>query len=409
MKEFFKVTPLEKIFEYITQFPIVKTKKTDLINATGKILAEDILSDADIPAFPRSTMDGFATGASSTFGATESNPAYLSLTDTVLMGQSADFSIKQGQASKILTGGMLPKGADSVVMVEHTQTLDPATIEVYKSIAPGNNVVEIGEDFKKKNAVLFRGQILRPQEIGLLAALGIQEVKIYKKPAIGIISTGNELVSIDKSPLPGKIRDINTYTLAAMVHKAGAIPLTFGIVKDDFTAILDKCKTALEKSDLIMISGGSSVGTYDYTAKVLSSLPDSKILAHGISISPGKPTILANVGGKAFWGMPGHVVSAMVVFNIVVLPFIKSIGGLAVKNQEKIRIPAILTRNISSAQGRIDFVRVKLFYDNKTMWAKPVLGKSALLNTMIKADGLIKIDINTEGLDKGTKVFVKLI
>jgi molybdopterin molybdotransferase len=351
-------------------------------------------------------MDGYAVKASSTFGATEENPAYLTVKGTIDMGKPAGFSIGSGEAAKISTGGMLPDGSDSVIMIEYTEIIDKTTIEIYRSVAPGRHVLATGEDIKKGDNILSCGQRLRPQEIGLLAALGKDSVKVYKKPVIGIISTGDEIVPINNIPDKCRIRDINTYTLSSQVQKTGGIPVTYGIVGDDFDALLEKCSIAIAHSDMVLISGGSSVGTRDLTVEVLSSLPGSDIMVHGISISPGKPTILAKTSGKAIWGLPGHVVSAMIVFEIVIRPFIEKISGLSLKYKKELRIPALLSRNISSAQGRIDYMRVRLIEKNGIKWAEPVLGKSGLISNLTKADGLIEIGINTEGLDKGSKVWV---
>ncbi len=409
MKEFFKVTDLERVLEYASDFPKVETEEIGLLDTVGRVLAADVVSDIDLPEFARSTMDGYAVRASSTFGASEANPAYLTVIGSVAMGESPGFSIDPGDAAKISTGGMLPNGADCVVMIEHTEALDDTTLEVYKSVAPGQHVVEVGEDIRKNEILLTCGQKLRPQETGLLAALGKATVNVYKKPVIGIISTGDEVVSIHESPGLGQIRDINTYTLSSLIIEAGGIPVSFGIVQDDYDVLFNKCEKALAKSNMVLISGGSSVGVRDFTIEVLSALPDASILVHGISISPGKPTILAKSQKKAFWGLPGHVVSAMVVFTTVVRPFIEHIGGLSMQHKRNTARSARLSRNISSAQGRIDYIRVKLAEKDGVLWAEPVLGKSGLINTMVKADGLIAIGRNTEGLDKGTVVEVMLM
>jgi len=406
MKEFFKVTDLEHTLKYSAGFPNVGTEFVELHKAFERILAVDIVSDINLPDFARSTMDGYAVKASSTFGATEENPAYLTVKGTIDMGKPASLSISSGEAARISTGGMLPDGSDSVIMVEYTEIIDKRTIEIYRSVAPGRHVLAIGEDIKKGDNLLSCGQRLRPQEIGLLAALGKDSVKVYKKLVIGIISTGDEIVPINNIPDKGRIRDINTYTLFSLVREAGGIPVTYGIVGDDFDALLEKCSIAIAYSDMVLISGGSSVGTRDLTVEVLSSLPGSDIMVHGISISPGKPTILAKTSGKAIWGLPGHVVSAMIVFEIVIQPFIEKISGLSLKYKKELRIPALLSRNISSAQGRIDYMRVRLIERNGIKWAEPVLGKSGLISNLTKADGLIEIGINTEGLDKGSKVWV---
>jgi molybdopterin molybdotransferase len=404
MKEFFKVTELNRVFEYIPRFHKVGTEDVTLSEAPGRILASDIVSEADLPEFMRSTMDGYAVSAASTFGASEANPAYLTIKGSIAMGETPDFAIGPGEGARISTGGMLPEGADSVAMIEHTEAIDDTTIEAYKSVAPGQNIIEKGEDFQKGKALLRCGQKLGPAETGLLAAFGITTVRVYRKPVIGILSTGDEIVPVNAVPPPGKIRDINTYTLTAKIREAGGIPKTFGIVKDDFDGLFSACRPAMEQTDMILISGGSSVGVRDFTIEVLSALPESEILVHGISISPGKPTILCLSGGKAVWGLPGHVVSAMVVFEIVVRPFVRQVSGSSPTREYSRKLPALLTRNVPSVQGRTDFIRVKLLEIDGQRWAEPILGKSALLNTMVQADGLVEIGINVEGLDKGARV-----
>ena len=409
MKEFFKVKTIEEVLEYRTKFAPMETEEVPLTDAMGRILAEDIHSDIDLPDFPRSIMDGFAVKGASTFGASEGTPAYLSVKGSVAMGESSNLSVGPGEAVRISTGGMLPAGTDSVVMVEHTGAIDDTTIEVYRSVAPGQNMVTVGEDIKRGEAILPAGQPIRPQETGLLAALGRQKVGVYKRPVVGIISTGDEIVPVSDVPGPGQIRDVNTYTLMSQVMELGAVAVPFGIVGDDYDALLAKSARALDRCDLVLVSGGSSVGVRDFTIDVISAMENSAVLFHGISISPGKPTILASVQNKQFWGLPGHVVSAMVVFSRIVKPFIEYISGMGDDARKEIRVTARLSRNVASAQGRVDFVRIRLFQENGANWAEPILGKSGLISTMVKADGLIEIGMNTEGLDEGTEVEVILL
>lgn len=410
MKDFFTVTPLEQVFEYIPTFPVVATESIGIETAVGRILAQDISAAEDVPGFARSTMDGYAVCAAATFGASEGNPAYLTMDGAVAMGENPDAEITVGTAIRISTGGMLPKGADSVIMMEYAAEIDEATVEVYKSVAPGGNIITRGEDVQQGQRLLSAGTKLRPQEIGLLAALGIDRTTVYKKPVVGVISTGDEIVSISSTPGPGQVRDINSYSLRGQIIEAGAIPLNFGIIKDDYHVLSAACTQALQKTDILVISGGSSVGTRDLTIKVLNSLHDSQILVHGIPISPGKPTILARAGEKAVWGLPGHVTSAMVVFDRVVRPFIAHASGMAPDTDNYSRsVSAKISRNIASAQGRTDFLRVRLRETDEALWAEPVLGKSGLIHTMIQAHGLVEIDGNTEGLDKGTAVSVILL
>ncbi|UCD82379.1 MAG: molybdopterin molybdotransferase MoeA [Desulfobacterales bacterium] len=405
MKEFFKVKTIDQVLEYRKLFPLMPTESIPLAESAGRILATDIRSDIDLPDFSRSIMDGFAVKGSSTFGASEGNPAYLTVTGTVAMGESPDIAVGPGEAVRISTGGMLPVGADSVVMVEHTEAIDDTTIEVYRSVAPGQNMVTVGEDIKKGEIALTGGRRIRPQEAGMLAALGNQMVTVYKKPIIGIISTGDEIIPVGEVPGPGRIRDINTYTISGLIQEAGATPIPFGIVHDDYKALQAKSAQAFNQCDMVLVSGGSSVGARDFTIDVISAMEDAAILFHGISISPGKPTILARIKNKAFWGLPGHVVSAMIVFSRIVKPFIEHIGGCRTAERD-LRLAARLSRNIASTQGRVDYIRVRFYRKEGTTWVEPILGKSGLINTMVKADGLIEIGMNTEGLEKGTEVEV---
>ncbi len=406
MEDFFNVTDLETVLELTSGFPVMPEENIPLLDAAGRILSKDMISKENLPDFSRSVMDGYAVQASSTFGASDGNPAFLNIIGAIAMGETPALTIGPGEAARIPTGGMLPKGADSVVMVEHAEEIDDTALEVYKSVAPGQNMIEIGEDFKKNTPLLFKNSRIRAQESGLLAAFGVHQVPVFKKPVIGIISTGDEIIPIDRHPGPAEIRDINTYTLNSLVSESGGVPLPLGIVRDHYNDLLKKCILALEKTDMVLISGGSSVGNRDFTIKAISALPESDIMVHGIAISPGKPTILARAGTKAVWGLPGHVVSSMVVYHAVVKPFIEHISGLSGKVRHHFHVPAKISRNISSAQGRVDFIRVRLFQDNDQLWADPILGKSALINTMVKADGLIKIPLNSEGIEKGTWISV---
>lgn len=409
MKDFFNVMSLESVLKFRDLFKKTESEHIPLDLAHGRILAQDLVSDRDLPDFSRATMDGFAVKASSTFGASSGSPAWLTIKGAVAMGEQPDFTVGPGEAARIATGGMLPQGSDSVVMVEITEPVDDHTVEVYKSVAPGQHVIERGEDFEKGKLILEKGRTIRPQEAGLLAAFGLDPVTVYRKPRIGIISTGDEIVPVSQDPPPGHIRDINTHTLRGLVDKAGGMSTAYGIVKDNEKDLFSLCEKALGENDMLLISGGSSVGVRDFTTEVLQSLPDSEVLVHGISISPGKPTLLARVGDKAVWGLPGHVVSAMIVFDIVVKPFVYAMAGRQAEPEDLFDIPAVLTRNVASAQGREEYVRVKLIQRDKETLAEPVLGKSGTINSMVLAHGLIRIPMNTEGLDSGSLVRVRMM
>lgn len=405
-REFFNVTPVETVFTLISGFPKTETEDVPLLEAAGRILARGMDADIDLPGFNRSTMDGYAVRASDTFGASEGNPAYLEICGSIQMGEKPAVSVSTGKTARIATGGMLPDGADAVMMIEHTSEIDDTTIEVYKRVAPGTHVIQKDEDFRKNSRLLEPGTPLRPQEIGIIAAMGKTSVSVFKKPVIGIISTGDEVVPADRVPEAGCIRDVNTYTLAAAIHSCGGVPRSYGVVKDRLDELSAVAEKALAESDMVILSGGSSVGTRDLTIEVIEGFPDAVIHVHGLPVRPGKPTILANAGGKSVWGLPGHVASAMVIFEVFVKPCIDHIRGKNPLKEKTWRIPAFLTRNLSSAQGRIDYVRVRLVEEDGACFAEPVLGPSGLLRTMLAADGLIKIDMNTEGLLKDAIVKV---
>jgi molybdopterin molybdotransferase len=407
MKAFFQVTDIETVLSYKKRFPRVGCGQISVQQALDRVLAEDVHAPHDIPGFDRSTMDGFAVRAASTFGASDANPAYFSVVGAIGMGQVPDCKVGPGQAARIATGGMLPPGADSVIMLEHTDALDDTTIEIYRSITPGQHVVGKDEDAAQGAVLLKAGCRLRPQELGVLAACGILQVSVYHRPKVGIISTGDEVVAPEAIPRAGQVRDVNGTTLAALVQQAGGDTCHFGIVPDQYQALLERCQEALDQTDLVLVSGGSSVGARDHTLDVLSALPDSRIMVHGVSIRPGKPAILAQCGPKAFWGLPGHVTSAMVVFIILVKPFLTWIGGQTEVNP--VHVKARLSRNLASVQGRVDFVRVRLVHRDQDIWAEPILGGSGLIRTMVEADGLIRLDLNSEGLDQDTMVDVLLL
>ena len=406
MNHFFKVMGLDQVMGLAPGFPAMPLETVPLNGASARILGQDIVADQDLPSFRRSTMDGYAVHSGATFGASEANPAWLRIAGTIAMGETPSFSLASDEAAPISTGGMLPEGADSVVMVEHSEPVDEATVEIYKSVAPLQHVVDRAEDYRQGQEIIKAGTRIRPQESGVLAALGMTDIEVFQRPTVAIISTGDEIVPVEETPVSGKIRDMNSHTLAALIQEAGAIPLQMGIVKDNRDDLFDACSRAVAQADMVLISGGSSVGMRDFTVDVLSDLPETELLLHGISISPGKPTILARSGNKPVWGLPGHVVSAMVVFKVVVLPFLKKLMGKQDWADKGLVIPAILTRNVASAQGRTDFIRVDLQEKEGKLYAAPVLGKSGLIRTMVMARALLEIGENVEGLEKDTMVNV---
>lgn len=409
MKEFFKIKKPEDVYAVIKDFSPVSKEYVTLEEGASRILAEPVFSPEDMPPFDRATMDGYAMRARDTFGASESMPNLIMVAGNVKMGEVASQPASAGQALEITTGGMLPPGANAVVMQEHTERVNNSSIEVMKAVAPGENVIFRGEDFATGTEVLPRGRKLRPQDIGVLAAIGQKQILVYRKPRVAIISTGDEIVSIDQTPSSGKIRDINAPALYAAILENGAIPWYLGIVPDKRDELYEKCIDAIKNAEVLLVSGGSSVGSRDFTASVFQSIPDSQLLIHGVSVSPGKPTILARCGTKALWGLPGHPVSSLIVFWLFIRPLLQRISGVEPSPVFPHVVQARLSRNVPSAQGREDYVRVQLLQSENGLIAVPVFGKSGLISNLARADGVIRIELNTEGLDKDTLVDAYLI
>ncbi len=375
-----------------------------------RILAEDVVSPLNLPGFTRSTMDGYALRAEDSFGASENLPSYFKIIGEVKMGEQPKFRVNSGEVVKISTGGMLPEGANAVIMWEYTSPVDNSTLELRRPVAPGENIIQEDEDLKKGETLLVAGHKLRPQDIGALAGIGKMEVKVFKKPRVAIISTGNEIVPPQVKPQRGEIRDINSYTLGAGVKMAQGIPLYGGIIKDEVNDLEGELRKFLEedKAEIIIISGGSSLGTRDITVEVLGKLGEPGVLVHGVAVKPGKPTIVALVGNKPIFGLPGHPVSAMIIFNLLVRPLISWLQGGDYNEDFSPKIEAELVGNVASDPGKEDYVRVILYQENGKYYAKPILGKSGLISTLVRASGLIKIGTNVEGLKSGSKVMVEL-
>jgi len=294
-----------------------------------------------------------------------------------------------------------------VVMVEYCHLMDQTTLEVSRAISPQENVIQADDDFKKGAPVLQRGWRLRSQDVGVLAGLGVTEITVHRVPRVAIISTGDEVIPVHEKPRPGQVRDINTYTLSAFCAKKGAEPVPHGLCRDDYEQLKNILLKGLETADTVWISGGSSVGTRDLTLKVFESIEGTEMLVHGISISPGKPTIIARKGATAIFGLPGHTASAMVVAEVFLAPFLARLGGERIFGEKtENKVAAKLSRNIESAGGRDDFIRVKLIRKDGTWFAEPIFGKSGLISTLVEADGLLRIDRNTEGLYQGQEVEV---
>ncbi|HVA23324.1 MAG TPA: gephyrin-like molybdotransferase Glp [Chloroflexota bacterium] len=409
MPELFNVLPPAEAYAlFLRHFrPEPCSETVETTDALDRVTAQSILSPSDLPSFTRATMDGYSVRATDTFGASEGAPAYLKVAGEVPMGATDPVGVGVSDAAVAYTGGMLGRGADAVVMVEHTQQVDATTIEVVRPVAPGENCVQVGEDIRRGEELLPAGHRLRPQDIGGLMALGITTVDVSRRPVVGIMSSGDEVIPPDRAPELGQIRDINSYTCKALVERAGGEPRLLGIAPDRREAMEELARAGLGQADVLVLSAGSSVSSRDLTAEVIISLGKPGILLHGISIHPGKPTILALAGRKPVFGLPGNPVSAMVLFELIVAPTIKRLLGQADPDAYS-NVQARLTRRVASAPGREDYVQARLETRAGELRAEPVFGKSNLIFTMVKASGMIHVPLDRSGIEAGEMAEIRL-
>ncbi len=406
MKTLLNEPALAAVLAALKRTAPVDTETVPLDQAPGRVLGAAFVCPEDLPAFDRSLMDGYAVQAASILGATCESPVCLKLDDAVPMGGRAGVAVGPGRAAPIATGGALPRGADAVVRIEHTEAPGGGVINVHRSVAAGCHMVKRGEDFQAGGQVIFPGQRLRAQEIGLLAAVGVTAVTVYKRARVGIVSTGDELVPATETPRHGRVRDANAHSLAALVNEAGGVAVSYGIVPDDADALYACCCRALCETDMVLISGGSSVGARDHTAGVMARLPDGCMLAHGLPVRPGKPTLLATAGGKPVWGLPGHALAALVMFTVMVRLFLDRRNGIVLEKARRWPLAARMCRRVPSVRGRIDFVRVRLEQQGENLLAEPVSGASGLINSLVKADGLVVIGTECDAIETGAAVTV---
>lgn len=399
MPEFLKLshpkTALQKMLDNVQS--IMEIEKIDTEESLGRILREDIFAEYPLPNFKRSTVDGYAVKAANTFGASDSLPAYLELIGEVDMGAEAKQVLQDNQCVLIHTGGMIPEGADAVVMVEYTQQSLEKEVEFMKAVGVGENVIQIGEDVTEGELVIPAGTKIRPAEIGGLMALGIVEVQVSKIPIIGIISSGDEVIPPQDEMLPGQVRNINSYTLKALVEQNGGSAKLYGIINDEFETMVSDVSRAIEECDLVIITAGSSASTRDLTSRVIDEIGSPGVLVHGVNVKPGKPTILSVVNRKPVIGLPGNPVSALVISGLFVLPVLQKILGETLP-RKKAKVFAELSVNIASSSGREEWVPVKLNEDGEKLIADPIFGKSNLIFTLAKADGLVKVEPDSNGL-----------
>jgi molybdopterin molybdotransferase len=402
--------------------PILDSETIDVPVALGRILAEDIVAPHPLPEFRRTAVDGYAVRAQDTFGASDSLPAYLTVVGEVPMGDAPAFELSSGQCALIHTGGMLPANADAVVMLEYTQSAKENEIEVMRAVAQGENVIDVGEDVAEGQIVQTKGSLIRPAEIGGLMALGVMQVSVVRRIIVGLISTGDEVVHPAQMPRPGQVRDVNSFTLAALIEKSGGIPKGYGIMPDQFETLRAATAHALSECDVVLITAGSSASTRDITAEVIHSLGEPGVLVHGVNTRPGKPTILGVCNGQAVIGLPGNPVSALVNGYLFVVPVIEALLGLSAK--PKPTLLARLTVNVPSQAGREDWWPVRLLRPDPLpagadstsfpeapveYHADPIFGKSNLIFSLAGADGLLRIHPDATGLSAGEMVEVILI
>jgi molybdopterin molybdotransferase len=407
---FFKVLAPQEALKLLLAVKPVETERIPAVAARARVLGEDLFSAVDLPHFHRAAMDGYAVRAKDTFGASQSLPAYLKFAGVVEMGKEAVQPIASGEAIRISTGGMMPPESDAVVMVEYTEETSAGLVEIQRSVSPWQNVIQIGDDIKKGEPVFHRGRRLRAHDIGALTGVGISEICVYRRPRIALISTGDEIVAADDDPRPGQVRNINQHSLAGLIEENGGELRDWGVVRDDRNALRDAIGAALNWGDLVLLSGGSSMGAKDIALDTILSFPDSEFIFHGISIAPGKPTIFARAGGRPILGLPGYPVSALVIFDLFGAPMIRRLGG---ENEDALgrfskTLKARLKTNIASQVGREDYVRVTLEGNPGELVATPLPSKSGAIFTLVKADGMVRIEMNQDGVEQGEEVEVIL-
>lgn len=375
--------------------------------ALGRVTAVDITAPHPLPQFNRSTVDGYAVRAADTVGAAEALPAYLRVIGELRMGRAPDVTVGLGETALIHTGGALCDGADAVVMVERTQEAGPDEIEVLRAVAPGENVIPVGEDVTTGELVMSAGHRLRAQELGGLTALGFTQIAVTRRPRIAILSTGDELVSPEVTPGPNQVRDINSAAVGALVARHGGIPLRLGIIPDDAEALYTAAAQALAEADGLIITAGSSISTRDMTAEVINRLGTPGVLVHGVPVRPGKPTILGVCDGKPVFGLPGNPVSALNTVRLFVAPVLWRLQGAIPPRAGFVR--ARLTENLPGAPGRESFASVRLEERPEGLCAIPIFGESNLIFTLVRGAGVVHIPLGVTGLAAGAEVDVELL
>ncbi len=392
---------------------VAKPEPVPLFEAAGRVLAGSIVAGEDVPAFRRSTVDGYAVRAADTFGAGEGAPVMLLVRGRVRMGEAASFTLRPGETAAVPTGSMLPEPADAAVMVEHTVAAGDGLVEVSRPVAPGENAIQRGEDVSRGDVVLPAGRRLSAADLGILAALGVTAVPCRPRPRVAIIPTGDEVVPVSTAELaPGQVRDVTSAALVAYVTADGGEAEVFEIVADERDKLAEAVERAIHDFDLVLALGGSSVGARDNTAAVIDSFGPPGVLFHGLALKPGKPTIGGLCGPRRtpVFGLPGHPVSGLVVYRLLVRPALRRLGGELPRawEPESPVLRARLATAVSSDQGREEYLCARLLRvtGEDHLLAEPVHGKSGLITMLARADGLVRIPAGERGLEKGAWVEV---
>jgi molybdenum cofactor synthesis domain-containing protein len=388
----------------------MKTESVPIVTSLGRVLAKDVTCIRDVPPFDRSAVDGYAVKAEDVFGASETNPIVLTVQGKSSTGIIPNEILEKGAAMQIATGAPMPNGADAVVMVEYTQTTGSSRVEVYGTVTPGENVSAQGEDVKKNDLILKSGVFLKPQDIGILAALGISDIDVIMKPRVGILSTGNELVNLGQEIPEGTIFDSNKPMLLSMVQLSGAEPIDLGTAVDQKKDIADKLRVGLESTDMILTSGGTSVGQHDLLPDIVNTLGPPGVLVHGVAMRPGKPVALCAVGEKPIILLPGFPVAALIAYDVFVEPIILRMLGASIGLNELPTIKATAERRIPSSPGVRSFVRGRVHRRNGEYIFEPLRATgSGIISSMVKANGMLVIPENKEGVEEGEEVEIRLL
>lgn len=383
------------------------TETVSLGEALDRILAGDLSAPGDLPPFDRSTVDGYAVRAADVERADATSPVRLRLAGEVQMGEAAGLALRPGETARVPTGGMLPAGCDAVAMQEHCVVEGPM-VAVRRPARPGENVIARGEDVRAGEVVLREGRRLQPQDLGILAGLGYEHVAVRVRPRVAILSSGDEIVPPGIPPAPGQVRDMNTYAVSALVQRLGGIPAPMPILPDDYDIVLRALREAVRTHDMVLISGGSSVGERDVVVDAIRALGPPGIIVHGIAIRPGKPTVLAAAGDRPVIGLPGNPVSAMVIVDVFVRPVLHTLLGLGEARRFTSLVRARAAESMPGAGEREDHVRVTLEARDGDLWARPLPTKSGLLTSMVRADGIVVIRPGSQ-VAEGERVEVDLL